>query len=140
MGDVVICPAVAARNALEHECSLDDELALLVVHGVLHLLGWDHAVDEEAERMEARERQLLRATTGRAMIAAAWTTGDSVLVAVVAVLLFCSGFFAMAETSLVRMNKSRARALRDQGRRGARPWCAWPTRPRSSSTRCSCWS
>ena len=41
------------------ECSLDDELALLVVHGVLHLLGWDHAEDEEAERMEARERVVL---------------------------------------------------------------------------------
>jgi probable rRNA maturation factor len=59
VGDVVICPAVAARNALEHECSLEDELALLVVHGVLHLLGWDHVVDAEAERMEARERELL---------------------------------------------------------------------------------
>jgi len=59
IGDVVICPAVAARNALEHECSFDDEVALLVVHGVLHLLGWDHLIDEEAERMEARERELL---------------------------------------------------------------------------------
>ena len=59
IGDIVICPAVAARNALEHECTFDDELALLVVHGVLHLRGWDHAADEEAERMEARERVLL---------------------------------------------------------------------------------
>jgi probable rRNA maturation factor len=59
IGDIVICPAVAVRNALEHECSFDDEVALLVVHGVLHLLGWDHAQDDEAERMEARERVLL---------------------------------------------------------------------------------
>ena len=59
VGDIVICPSVAARNALEHECTFDDEVALLVVHGVLHLLGWDHMVDEEAERMEARERELL---------------------------------------------------------------------------------
>jgi probable rRNA maturation factor len=59
IGDIVICPAVAAKNAVEHECSLDDEVALLVVHGVLHLLGWDHELDEEAERMEARERELL---------------------------------------------------------------------------------
>jgi len=59
IGDIVICPAVASRNALEHECSLDDELALLVVHGVLHLLGWDHDVDEEAEHMESREAELL---------------------------------------------------------------------------------
>jgi probable rRNA maturation factor len=60
VGDIVICPTVAAVNASDHGCSLDDELALLVVHGVLHLLGWDHAVDAEAERMEARERELLR--------------------------------------------------------------------------------
>ena len=59
LGDIVICPSVAARNAVEHECTFDDEIALLVVHGVLHLLGWDHVVDEEAERMEARERELL---------------------------------------------------------------------------------
>ncbi|MCU1362210.1 MAG: putative rRNA maturation factor YbeY [Acidimicrobiaceae bacterium] len=59
IGDVVLCPAVAARNALDHLVSLDDEIALLVVHGILHLLGWDHAEDEEAERMEARERELL---------------------------------------------------------------------------------
>ncbi|HEY5438500.1 MAG TPA: rRNA maturation RNase YbeY [Acidimicrobiales bacterium] len=59
VGDIVICPAVAARNAVEHEVTFDDEIALLVVHGVLHLLGWDHVVDEEAERMEAREQALL---------------------------------------------------------------------------------
>lgn len=64
VGDVVICPAVAAKNAPEHagplhDGSVDDELALLVVHGVLHLLGMDHAEDQEAEAMEARERELL---------------------------------------------------------------------------------
>ncbi len=60
LGDVVICPVVAARNALEHEVSLDDEVALLVVHGLLHLLGMDHEDDAEATRMEALEQQLLR--------------------------------------------------------------------------------
>jgi probable rRNA maturation factor len=59
LGDVVICPAVASRNALEHEVSLDDEVALLVVHGLLHLLGMDHENEAEAERMEALEQQLL---------------------------------------------------------------------------------
>ena len=59
LGDVVICPAVAARNAVEHEVREDDELALLVVHGLLHLLGMDHEKDEEAERMERMERELL---------------------------------------------------------------------------------
>jgi probable rRNA maturation factor len=60
LGDVVICPLVAARNAEEHGVTLDDEVALLVVHGLLHLLGMDHEVDAEAERMEALEQQLLR--------------------------------------------------------------------------------
>jgi probable rRNA maturation factor len=60
IGDIVICPSVASRNALEHECSFEDEIALLVVHGVLHLLGWDHMIDEEAERMEAREKEILK--------------------------------------------------------------------------------
>jgi len=59
LGDVVVCPSVAAKNAIEHEVSFDDELALLVVHGLLHLLGMDHEEDEEAERMERREQQLL---------------------------------------------------------------------------------
>jgi probable rRNA maturation factor len=56
---VVVCPAVAARNAVEHGGTVDDELALLVVHGMLHLLGMDHEVEVEAERMEQREQQLL---------------------------------------------------------------------------------
>ncbi len=59
LGDVVICPSVAARNATEHEVTLDDEVALLVVHGLLHLLGMDHEIDAEAERMEALEQELL---------------------------------------------------------------------------------
>jgi probable rRNA maturation factor len=59
LGDVVICPAVAARNAVEHGVTFDDEIALLVVHGILHLAGMDHEVDAEAERMERREQQLL---------------------------------------------------------------------------------
>ena len=41
LGDVVVCPAVAARNAVEHGVTVDDETALLVVHGLLHLLGLD---------------------------------------------------------------------------------------------------
>ena len=59
LGDVVICPVVAARNAVEHEVSFEDEVALLVVHGLLHLLGMDHEKEAEAERMEAVEQQLL---------------------------------------------------------------------------------
>lgn len=59
LGDVVIAPAVIARQAKEHGVAESDELALMVVHGMLHLMGWDHVVDAEAEAMEAREREIL---------------------------------------------------------------------------------
>jgi probable rRNA maturation factor len=59
VGDVVICPAVAARNAPDHAGTYDDEIALLVVHGILHLMGMDHVDDTEAVEMERRERELL---------------------------------------------------------------------------------
>jgi probable rRNA maturation factor len=59
LGDVVVCPSVAARQAPDHDATLEDELALLVVHGVLHVLGHDHAYASETEAMRARERQIL---------------------------------------------------------------------------------
>ncbi len=59
LGDVVLCPAVARRNAPDHAGTYEDELALLVVHGILHLLGMDHVDEEEAKAMELRERELL---------------------------------------------------------------------------------
>ena len=59
LGDVVICPAVAADAAATHAGTLDDELALLTVHGVLHVLGYDHADPREGAVMRARELALL---------------------------------------------------------------------------------
>jgi probable rRNA maturation factor len=59
LGDVVVCPAVAAEQAPAHAGALDDELALLVVHGVLHVLGHDHAELDETTAMRARELTLL---------------------------------------------------------------------------------
>jgi len=61
LGDVVICPAVAQRQAPEHAGTLDDEFALLVVHGVLHVLGHDHDVPEATLLMRTRELELLEA-------------------------------------------------------------------------------
>ena len=55
LGDVVVCPAVAAEQAATHAGTLDDELALLVVHGVLHVLGHDHADESDAAAMRAAE-------------------------------------------------------------------------------------
>jgi probable rRNA maturation factor len=59
LGDVVICPAVAHRNAPDHAGTYEDEVALLLVHGVLHLLGMDHQEDDDAEAMEAKEQEML---------------------------------------------------------------------------------
>jgi probable rRNA maturation factor len=59
LGDVVVCPAVASRQASEHGVGLDDELRLLVVHGVLHLLNYDHAEPAETAAMQRREQELL---------------------------------------------------------------------------------
>jgi probable rRNA maturation factor len=54
LGDVVVCPAVAAR---EHPADPDAELRLLVVHGVLHLLGYDHEADDERAAMWERQER-----------------------------------------------------------------------------------
>ncbi|MGH9076413.1 MAG: rRNA maturation RNase YbeY [Acidimicrobiales bacterium] len=65
LGDVVICPAVAGRNAADHAGTYHAEMALLVVHGLLHLLGMDHVDEDEAAAMEARESDLLARFGGR---------------------------------------------------------------------------
>ena len=59
LGDLVICADVVAREAAEQGKRPADHWAHLVVHGTLHLLGWDHEADDEAEAMEAREREIL---------------------------------------------------------------------------------
>ncbi len=59
IGDIFICPAVVAGNAAKTGVAFRDEMSLMIVHGLLHLLGYDHVVDSEAEQMEQRERDLL---------------------------------------------------------------------------------
>ena len=65
LGDIVIAPDVAQRQTTEFGTTFSDELSLLIVHGLLHLCGWDHIEDDEAEQMEARERELLSSYLGR---------------------------------------------------------------------------
>jgi probable rRNA maturation factor len=60
LGDVVLCPQVAAVQAKQHGHSTQAELELLTVHGVLHLLGYDHAEPEEEAEMFALQNELLR--------------------------------------------------------------------------------
>jgi probable rRNA maturation factor len=59
LGDVVVCPAVARRAVAGTDRPVEDELALLVVHGVLHVLGFDHAEAADEAAMQSRERELL---------------------------------------------------------------------------------
>ncbi len=59
IGDVVICPAVAFDQAPGHTGSYEAELALLVIHGVLHVLGHDHGETDQRLAMQARERHHL---------------------------------------------------------------------------------
>lgn len=59
LGDLVLAPAYIARQAIEFGTTAADETRLLTIHGILHLLGYDHLDDAEAELMEAREDELL---------------------------------------------------------------------------------
>lgn len=59
LGDVVISVPIASAQAAERGHSLGHELRVLLVHGICHLLGYDHEADDEAEEMEALERDLL---------------------------------------------------------------------------------
>lgn len=59
LGDVVLCPEVAIRQAATAAHSMHDELALLLTHGILHLLGYDHATPEQEKEMFGLQKQLL---------------------------------------------------------------------------------
>ena len=61
LGDVVISVETAARHARRAHRGLDAEVARLLIHGTLHLLGHDHETDDEARAMRAEERRLWRA-------------------------------------------------------------------------------
>ena len=60
LGDVVLCPAYAARSAKQQGHTLAVELDVLLVHGILHLLGYDHAEPEEEREMFEKQRVLLQ--------------------------------------------------------------------------------
>jgi probable rRNA maturation factor len=59
LGDIVICAAVVAREAAEQAKNLREHWAHMVIHGTLHLLGFDHVDAQDAEVMEGRERELM---------------------------------------------------------------------------------
>ena len=61
LGDVLVCPSIALAQAPTHAGTLQDELALLVVHGILHVLGFDHDTDEATSEMRQHELAVLTA-------------------------------------------------------------------------------
>lgn len=65
LGDIVLCPTIAADQAKRGGHSTQDELDLLTTHGMLHLLGYDHAEPEEKEEMFGLQRELLEGFLGR---------------------------------------------------------------------------
>lgn len=66
LGDVFLCPSEVERRARRERIPYDDFLHLLLAHGILHLMGYQHDDDADAERMESREDELM-AAIGRAM-------------------------------------------------------------------------
>jgi probable rRNA maturation factor len=61
LGDLVVCAEIVAREAREQQKTLDAHWAHMLIHGALHLLGYDHITGTQARRMESRERKLLGA-------------------------------------------------------------------------------
>ena len=59
LGDVIVCPAVARKQFEDHAGTFEDEMALLLVHGVLHVMGHDHMELDQREKMQKREREIL---------------------------------------------------------------------------------
>ncbi len=60
LGDVMVCPSVVEENAKELGVSFDEELAFVIVHGILHLLGYTDHTPEEKEEMFKLQREILR--------------------------------------------------------------------------------
>ena len=59
LGDIVICPEFVEADAVRHEMALAERIEFLLVHGILHLIGYDHATQEEYDTMFALQDELL---------------------------------------------------------------------------------
>lgn len=64
LGDVAICPHVAAKEAADAGVDLEHRLLELLIHGILHLAGYDHGEEEEADLMSEQERRIFELITG----------------------------------------------------------------------------
>jgi rRNA maturation RNase YbeY len=60
LGDLILSPEYIHKAALEHEERLEDRLKMLIVHGICHLLGYDHIEDNDYKKMQKKENELLK--------------------------------------------------------------------------------
>lgn len=60
LGDILICPQIVEQEALAQNKKLEHHFAHMIVHGTLHLLGYDHQTDAEAHQMESLEKKILK--------------------------------------------------------------------------------
>ena len=74
LGDLVLAPDYIARQAKSYGTTVTAETTLLIVHGLLHLLGYDHLEEEEARRMEEREDHLVSMILGEGVLSATTVT------------------------------------------------------------------
>jgi rRNA maturation RNase YbeY len=129
LGDLALCPQSPRGRRPEHHHGPDDEIDLLCVHGILHLLGYDHGDPDEHREMFGLQTRLLAEWQGvREGPAAAGpgpgrgprvTFTDTWLLTVAVLLVLVAGVTASAEAALASFSKARAGELLGQGRRGA---------------------
>ena len=131
LGDIVLCPSVAERQARDAGHATEEELLLLTTHGILHLLGYDHAEPEEEREMFELQRQLLLTfLAGRGQRLTVVDAGPRVLLVVLAVLLTgLGGFLAAGRGRRVsRMSRVRAGRAGRRGPAGRRARWSWSSR------------
>ena len=138
LGDLVLCPAVAERQGETAGHGTDAEIELLTVHGILHLLGYDHAEPEEHRRCSACRTSCWRSGGPSARDE---RPVDVWLLVTAAVLVVLAGLFSAADAALASFSRARAEELpATSARAGARRLvgAARGRRPATSTPRSSC--
>ena len=126
LGDVVLCPAVAVRQARAAGHSMDDELVLLATHGVLHLLGYDHMEPDEEKEMFGLQQKLIEGwrSAPREPVTGARRAGspapdelrrDHPAGGRRSCLVPLAGLFAAMDAALQRVSKARVEEMRREG-------------------------
>ena len=128
LGDLVLCPAVAERQGETAGHGTDAEIELLTVHGILHLLGYDHAEPEEHQEMFGLQDELLAAWRRPDSDRPAMTSGW--LAAAAALVLLAGAVLRAPTPRSSSFSRARAEELLAEGKAGAKRLVGAPRRPR----------